>query len=74
MAMKKCTWRNGDGRCTKEAEVPQIGRDGKQWADLCGQHDLELTATIKSSDPKRIIGGWIAACGGATAMTKKMLG
>lgn len=63
----KCTWVD----CEQEAHNPQIGSDGKAWADLCFDHAKELDASLL--DPKAVLRCWIRAQGGARAMTDRIM-
>lgn len=65
---KACTWKG----CAEEACRRQIGKDGREWADLCAPHDVELKAAQGSSDVKVILKSWILAQGGAEKAAERM--
>lgn len=58
--MNPCTW---DG-CVANAAVPQVDIHGRQWANLCPEHDLKLNDSIGGS-AKEMLSNWIKAKGGA---------
>jgi hypothetical protein len=69
----ECTWKFKDSpKCTQTATHPQVGNDGSQWANLCTDHAKKLDDGIATGDPKYLLGYWIAAGGGAEAMSKRM--
>lgn len=61
----QCSWASKDVQCQHEGVVPQKGRDGSQWAELCEEHDRQLTAAIDSGDAKKLMSAYIKARGGA---------
>lgn len=65
----KCTWVG----CEVEATVPQIAKDGEQWANLCAAHEAELNGNIDALDAKKLLSSWVKAMGGAKAATARML-
>lgn len=64
--MSQCTWID----CREQASVPQIGKDGSQWANLCPAHAKEVDDNLL--DVKGILRCWVRAQGGASAMVGKM--
>lgn len=65
-----CTWVD----CSKEATVPQIAKDGDQWANLCVEHDAEIDKALVSMDVKVVLRNWLRAQGGAKAAAARMTG
>jgi len=63
----KCTWKD----CMEEATIPQLDKGGKQWANLCNSHHVELEDAISSGNPALLLSRWIRAAGGASAMAKR---
>jgi hypothetical protein len=63
-----CTW----VECAEPATVPQRGRDGSQWADLCADHDKQLSDAIASGNPKKLMSAYIKAQGGAKKAAERM--
>lgn len=71
----KCTWMGkNDERCDAEATYPQIGKDGEQWASLCTKHHEQVEAAITDFDPRKLLGNWVRAQGGAKAAARRMMG
>lgn len=68
----QCSWNSKDAQCHHEGVVPQRGRDGSQWAELCEEHDRQLTAAIESGDAKKLLGAYIKAQGGSKAAAARM--
>ena len=62
--MGSCTWQD----CTQL--VPQIAKDGSQWADLCAAHAQELEDNLL--DAKGVLRCWVRAQGGAKAAAERM--
>ena len=73
MSENQCTWKAKDtDRCQATASHPQIGRDGRQWANLCADHEKRLNELITSGEPPKLVGAWIAASGGPAVLAGKM--
>ena len=68
--MNKCTWK----ACAKEGKIPQLDKNGGQWAILCEEHDKELTDGIigETFNPKTALRNWVLASGGADKMMERM--
>lgn len=66
----KCTWKD----CQREAECPQKDKTGKEWANLCKEHDKEIEDVFKSEkfDVKKVLKCWVLASGGADKLSKEM--
>ena len=64
-----CTW----VECQNVASVPQIAKDGEQWANLCAAHDAEINAGLEALDAKKLLSCWVKAMGGAKAATRRMM-
>lgn len=67
--MKVCTWKD----CNREANHPQISKDGKEWANLCYNHYTELIDSMRSDDPGKILHSWVLAQGGAKIAASRIL-
>ena len=65
----KCTWVD----CKNEASVPQIAKDGKEWANLCEMHDREINQSIENYDIRRILSGWVKAQGGGKKAAARLI-
>jgi hypothetical protein len=63
----QCTWVD----CPEVAAHPQIGQDGKEWANLCDVHAKELDDSLL--DPKAVLRCWVRASGGPKVMAEKMM-
>jgi hypothetical protein len=68
----QCSWASKDVQCQHEGVVSQRARDGEQWAELCEEHDRQLTAAIESGDAKKLMGAYIKAQGGAKKAAARM--
>lgn len=64
----KCTWKD----CKDEATKQQLDKNGEEWANLCQDHHEILEDHLESLEPKRILGAWVKASGGADKMAKKI--
>ncbi len=56
-----CTWKD----CERPAAHPQIGQDGKEWANLCDEHHTEMEEGLRTLEPRRVVRDWVNAQGGA---------
>ena len=66
-----CTWVG----CTEEATNPQLDKTGKPWANLCKEHHAAIEAGMgEPFDPKKLLGNWVKAHGGADKLARKMTG
>ena len=63
----KCTWEH----CKNEAVKPQVGSNGRTWANLCGDHDIELDRA-HAVGFKKLISCWVKAQGGAKKAAESM--
>lgn len=68
MELINCTWKD----CDKNGNHSQKDRYGNEWAFLCDEHNNELTESINSGIPKKILQSWIRANGGAIKLSNKM--
>jgi hypothetical protein len=66
----KCTWKG----CENEAHNPLKDRNGKEWANLCDNHDCAFTYAVDSEDKKKIMRAYVLAGGGAEATAKRVWG
>lgn len=64
--MSHCTWTG----CTAPATHPQLGRGGKQWADLCAVHAAEIEAS--GTSVKGMLAAWVKAQGGPKRAAERM--
>ncbi len=62
----ECTWKD----CSEIATNIQLDKNGKEWANLCNDHNSELEKAIQDCTPKVLMRAWVLASGGA----KKMVG
>ena len=69
MHIMKCTWTN----CTNEASVPQLSKDGTQWANLCPEHNNELDESMTNPDVRIMLRCYIQAQGGPSKAAERML-
>ncbi len=65
----KCTWKD----CEKDAKVPQYDKDKKEWANLCQKHHDEIEDCIKNFNPKKMLGCWVKAQGGAKKAANRII-
>lgn len=63
-----CTWKDCDGI----AAFSQYDKNGKEWANLCDEHNEELDAAVEDPSPKAILRAWVLASGGAKKITDDM--
>jgi hypothetical protein len=63
-----CTWVD----CNKEAAHSELGKDGKEWCNLCDEHHQTLETSYKELDTRKILSYWVKAQGGARKITDKM--
>ena len=68
----QCSWASKDVQCQHEGVVAQRGKDGSQWAELCPEHDRQLTEAVNSGDVKKLMAAYIKAQGGAKAAAARM--
>lgn len=64
----RCTWVD----CELDACIPQIARDGTQWANLCAEHALKLDTAIAMNKPKILLAYWVKAQGGSKKAAERM--
>lgn len=65
-----CTWEG----CTQTAKHESRSTTGEKWADLCDEHEHQLSASLTSGGPGSILSSWIKAQGGAKAAAARMTG
>ncbi len=66
----KCTWKN----CKNDAIYSQVAKDGEVWANLCEEHHNLLEECISDiENPKKLLGAWIKAQGGAKRAAGRMV-
>lgn len=65
--MSACTWAS----CKREASHPQTAADGAVWANLCEQHDKELSDAV-AAGPPRLLVAWVKAQGGPKMAAQRM--
>jgi len=65
----KCSWQG----CREPEGTPQLDRNGRPWACLCGPHTEELLLAI-SAGPRKMMAAWIKAQGGPGAAADRMMG
>lgn len=66
----KCTWVG----CKRIAHVPQVSKDGQEWAKLCRKHDSELKKLqAPGGDAQALLSGWVKAQGGAKVAAGRMV-
>jgi hypothetical protein len=56
------------------ASVPEIANDGKQWANLCVEHDAEMNQSIVAGDVRKLLSDWVKARRGAKKAATCMMG
>lgn len=66
--LNKCTWSN----CKKHATQPQVGQDGRRWANLCDEHATRLKEELAFDDVRRTVKAWVDAQGGPEATAVSM--
>lgn len=64
-----CTW----FECSNEAVREQRDEQGKVWANLCEDHDRQLTDSLCRGQAAQILSGWVKAQGGAKKAAKRMI-
>lgn len=67
--MNACTWKN----CQEKASNPWIGKNGKEWANLCDKHHKELDDSIGDPDCRIMLKNWVLASGGSNKMASEMV-
>lgn len=68
MSADKCTWEG----CDAFGGFLRKGKDGRQWANLCKQHDEETDAAITAGNVKKILSNWVKAQGGSKKAAERM--
>jgi hypothetical protein len=65
-----CTWVD----CEKEATTLIKEKDGKDYANLCDEHNKELNDSINKNpfNAAKMLQCWIKAGGGAKKMSERM--
>jgi len=56
-----CTWVD----CEEPAIKEQVAEDGNIWADLCVDHNKELSEATASENVVALMRAWVRAQGGA---------
>lgn len=67
-----CTWQGKDQpRCNAPAPHELRDQDAQVWARLCDLHQARYDE-LQAQGARGILGGWIAAQGGARAAAERM--